>query len=384
MDYFDFDKGLSTTGPLFEMLFDAPERRPDGAITPFYMNMAASVQAVLEDAVLRLAKTALQRSGQRNLCLAGGVALNCVSNSRLRLELPELDGLWIQPAAGDAGGALGAALEVAQARAETPRPPRTGDALSGSLLGPAFSEAQIRIKLEQAGLVFEQPSDPDTLAREVAKALAGGQIVGHFDGRMEFGPRALGNRSILADPRGVETLGRINRNIKFREGWRPFAPMVLADRAADYFEEPTVSPYMLFVARLKPALRGAVDLAQARGQGLHSPMDLQRAVTSDIAAISHVDFSARLQTLDPEAAAKAGSRVGEILTQFDAITGCPMLLNTSFNVRGEPIVCTPQDAIDCFLNTHLDLLAIGPFLLRKPGQPDWVKHKVGRKQFAAD
>ncbi len=385
MGYFDFDKGLSTTGPLFEMLFGQPERRPDAAVTPFHMNLAASVQVVLEEAVLRLAKTTLQRTSQRNLCLAGGVALNCLVNSRLLLELPELEGLWIQPAAGDAGGALGAALEVAQSLDTKPSArARSGDAMSSSLLGPEYSDAQIRTALKNAKLIFEEVSGPKAYAQQVAAALANKQIVGHFHGRMEFGPRALGNRSILADPRGSDTLSRINKSIKFREDWRPFAPIVLADRAADYFEAPNDSPFMLFVAKLKPPLRGKDDLAAARANGLHSPMDLQRAVTSDVAAISHVDFSARLQSIDPKTAAQAGSRVGEILREFDGATGCPMLLNTSFNVRGEPIVCTPQNAIDCFLNTHLDVLAIGPFLVRKSAQPDWVKQKIGRLHFAAD
>jgi len=389
MAYFDFDKGLSTTAPLFEMLFGQPERHPDAAVTPFHMNLAASVQLVLEEAVLRLAKTTLQRTGQRNLCLAGGVALNCLANTRLRLELPELDGLWIQPAAGDAGGALGAALEVAQnligVQTATP-PPRTRvrDSMSASLLGPMYTVAEIRTALEKAELVYEEVPTPDTYAQELATALAEGQIIGHFHGRMEFGPRSLGNRSILADPRGTKTLNRVNRSIKFREDWRPFAPIVLADRAADYFEAPTDSPYMLFVAKLKTHLRGSSDLAKARARGLHSPMGLQRAITSDVAAVSHVDFSARLQTIDPETATQSGSRVGTILRAFDAETGCPMLLNTSFNVRGEPIVCDPKDAIDCFLNTHLDILAIGPFLVHKSAQANWVKQKVGRKRFAAD
>ncbi|MBN8290537.1 nodulation protein [Rhodobacter sp. NTK016B] len=384
MAYFDFDKGLSTTSPLFEMLFGQPARRPDAPITPFHMNIAASAQAVLEDVVLGLARTTLHRTGQRNLCLAGGVALNCVANSRIRLEVPGLDGLWIQPAAGDAGGALGAALEVAQqAPASRPRQ-RSRDAMSASLLGPEYSDAQIRAALDQADLTYEEISDPDTLAQSVAAALADSQVVGHFFGRMEFGPRALGNRSILADPRGTDTLNKVNRRIKFREDWRPFAPIVLADRAPDYFEAPDNSPYMLFVSKLKPAFRGPVTLGKARARGMHAPIKLQRAVTSDVAAVSHVDFSARLQTIDPADDARTGSRAGAILRAFDALTGCPMLLNTSFNVRGEPIVCDPKDAIDCFLNTHLDLLAIGPFLVWKKVQPDWVKEQIGRKKFAAD
>lgn len=376
MDYFGFERDLSTTSPLFEILFGQPHRQETAPITPFHMNIAASVQALLEEAVLALAKTALQRGNSGNLCLAGGVALNCVANSRLRRDLPGLDALWIQPAAGDAGGALGAALEVARPSARHP----VGDGMAGGFLGPQYPDPEIRSVLDAAGLLCEPVPDPADYAAQVAQSLAAGQIVGHFHGRMEFGPRALGNRSILADPRGKETLSRVNRSIKFREDWRPFAPIVLADQASRYFEEPTDSPYMLLVADLKAEFRGSGGLREARAQGHHSPMALQDAVTSQFAAVTHVDFSARLQTVDPA----TGARAGTILQAFHALTGCPMLLNTSFNVRGEPIVCSPQDAVECFLNTHLDLLAIGGFLVRKSAQPDWVRHKVGRKSFAAD
>ncbi|MFX0543638.1 carbamoyltransferase [Roseovarius sp. S4756] len=380
MRYFDFDKGLSTTSPLFEMLFGQPQRGDTAPITPFHMNMAASAQAVLEEAMIALATTVLQRGNSPNLCLAGGVALNCVANSRLLREVPGIDGLWVQPAAGDAGGALGAALEVAQTQAVegTQRPASSG--ASGAFLGPQYSDPEIRGALDKAGLVHEEIQDPEEYAARVAEALAAGQIVGHFHGRMEFGPRALGNRSILADPRGKATLTRVNRSIKFREDWRPFAPIVLADQAAVFFEEPTDSPYMLLVASLKPEFRGPRGVKEARARGLHAPMQLQNAVTSQFAAVTHVDFSARLQTVDPD----TGGRAGTILKAFHAATGCPMLLNTSFNVRGEPIVCTPQDAIDCFLNTHLDLLAIGGFLVYRSSQPDWVSQKIARKRFAAD
>lgn len=384
MAYFGFETHASTTSPLFELLFSQPERHPEAAITPFHMNIAASIQAVLEEAVLRLARTALQRSGQRNLCLAGGVALNCLANSRLRTELAELDGLWIQPAAGDAGGALGAALEVARSRQIAPvtRQARKVDGMNGARLGPMFGDALTHKALTAAGVSFEQIDDPDTYVHAIAMALADKQVVGHFEGRMEFGPRALGQRSILADPRGKETLNRVNQSIKYREDWRPFAPVVLEDKVADYFDGPLDSPYMLYVAKLKPIHRGTCDMALARSQGLSTPMELQGAVTSDVDAVSHVDFSARLQTVVGHGP-KAG-RIGKIVAAFNAITGCPMLLNTSFNVRGEPIVCSPVDAIECFLNTHMDVLAIGSFIVRKSAQPDWVHEKAGRKKFAAD
>ena len=384
MDYFGFETRESTSSPRFEMLFGQPQRRPEAAITPFHMNIAASIQAVLEEAVLRLAETALQRSGQRNLCLAGGVALNCLANSRVQTELAELDGLWIQPAAGDAGGALGAALEVANSRRvpRIPRCTRKGDAMEGGRLGPAYADATIQTALSGAGLAFEKIDEPAAFAHAIATALVDKQVVGHFDGRMEFGPRALGQRSILADPRGRETLSRVNQSIKYREDWRPFAPLVLEDKVADYFDGPLDSPYMLFVAKLKPEHRGSCDLMQARAQGLSMTMELQAAVTSDVDAVSHVDFSARLQTVTGQGG--HGRRIGEIVAAFEAMTGCPILLNTSFNVRGEPIVCSPEDAIECFLNTEMDALAIGPFVVRKSEQGDWVRRKVGRKKFAAD
>ncbi|MGX0975012.1 carbamoyltransferase [Roseovarius sp. MBR-51] len=380
MAYFDFDKGLSTTGPLFEMLFGQPQRRDSEPVTLMHMNLAASAQAVLEEVVLSLANTALHRASSSNLCLAGGVALNCVANSRLLRDLPGLEGLWIQPAAGDAGGALGAALEVARRDLTTHSGVTKRDAMAGAGLGPEYSDAAIRAALDTAGLVYQEIGNPDSYATAVADALGQGQIVGHFHGRMEFGPRALGNRSILADPRGKDTLSRVNQSIKFREDWRPFAPMVLADQVPLYFEELTDSPYMLLIAHLKPEFRGQVDLQQARAQGLRGPMQVQQAVTSDFAAVTHVDFSARLQTIDPA----TGTRAGAILSAFHKSTGCPMLLNTSFNVRGEPIVCSPKHAIDCFLNTHLDVLAIGGFLVRKLEQADWVREKIGRMRFAAD
>lgn len=382
MTYFDFATGLSATNPLFENLFGQPARHPNDPLTQHFMNVAASAQSVLEEAVLRLCATALKRTGQSNLCLAGGVALNCVANRRVRLDLPELKGFWIQPAAGDAGGALGAALDVANFRTGSAmtKTKRNGDQISSSLLGPEYSDQQIADALTGSGLVFEHPERADELIRLTADALSQGQIVGHFHGRMEFGPRALGNRSILADPRPSDTLGRVNQRIKFREDWRPFAPIVLAEKAADVFEEPTVSPYMLLVSDLKPQFRNDVTLADARARGLYDPLELQNAVATQFPAVTHVDFSARLQTID----ADFGSRAYNVLKAFHAKTDCPMLLNTSFNVRGEPIVCSPEDAVACFLNTHIDLLVIGPFLVRKSVQSKSLRTKVGRMKFAAD
>ncbi|MCJ7874846.1 carbamoyltransferase N-terminal domain-containing protein [Phaeobacter sp. J2-8] len=385
MSYFRFDTDVTTISPLFEMLFDRPVRQPDSPMDRHYMDVAASAQAVLQDALARLASTTLRISGQKNLCLSGGVALNCVANSHLIKTVPGLENLWIQPASGDAGGALGAALDVAahlKTKSASPdgsvRARAPADPMAGSFLGPDFDDESILAELQKSKLIWEQPDD---MPGQVASALAEGLIIGHFDGRMEFGPRSLGNRSILADPRPDDMLDRVNLKIKFREGWRPFAPMVLKEHAATLFEGPTDSPYMLLISTLKHAYRHKATLATALGQGLYEPLDLMRAVSTDFSAVTHVDFSARLQTVDPAARL---SRSGDILQKFYELTGCPMLLNTSFNVRGEPIICSPRDAIDCFMNTNMDCLAIGPFLVRRSAQPEWVNSFIGKKKYAAD
>lgn len=379
MSFFRFDTDISVISPLFEKLFGQPPRRPEAPLDQHYMDVAASAQAVLQDALVLLAATTLEKTGQKNLCLAGGVALNCVANSHLIAAVAGLENLWIQPAAGDAGGALGAALDVAAHQSLTPTKRRaTAKSIAGSFLGPDFDDLSIMKALDRAKLIWDKP---DNLPEQTAAALAAGQIVGHFDGRMEFGPRALGNRSILADPRPADMLQRVNRKIKFREAWRPFAPMVLKDHAAALFDGPTDSPYMLLVASLKPLFRGDITLAKARARGLSKPTALMRAVSSDYAAVTHVDFSARLQTVDPTSHL---SRVGAILQAFHKMTGCPLLLNTSFNVRGEPIVCTPRDAIDCFLNTHMDVLAIGPYLVHRSDQPNRINQNIGKKTFDTD
>lgn len=382
MSFFRFDTDASTISPLFETLFHRPARLPEESLDQHYMDVAASAQVVLQEVLVRLARMTLQKSGQKNLCLAGGVALNCVANSYLIDHVPGLENLWIQPAAGDAGGALGAALDVVAhlesdvAQLANRRP--STDHMTGSFLGPEYDDKTIENALERAGLVREKPDD---LPQQLATALADGQIVGHFDSRMEFGPRALGNRSILADPRPSHTLQRVNLRIKFREGWRPFAPMVLKNHVARLFDGPAESPYMLLVASLKPEFRHQATLTTARAAGNNEPLELMEKVSSDFSAVTHVDFSARLQTVDPTAPL---SRATQVLQAFHKLTGCPMLLNTSFNVRGEPIVCSPDDAIRCFLNTHMDLLAIGPFLVYRSAQPSWVDQKIGKRKFDAD
>jgi carbamoyltransferase len=252
--------------------------------------------------------------------------------------------------------------------------------MSGAYLGPTFDDDEIEAALVAKGLAYHRIDDDDEIARRIAESLSRGEILGHFDGRMEFGPRALGNRSILADPRSAGTLGRVNQKIKFREGWRPFAPIVLASHAADIFDAPTESPYMLLVSHLKMELRGGPTLSELRGQGIDSLSRLQECGPADYASVTHVDYSARIQTID----GTSPSRAGRILRSFYDLTGFPMLLNTSFNVRGEPIVCTPTDAIDCFLNTNLDLLAIGHFLVERIAQPPTLVGRAGKKKFDAD
>jgi carbamoyltransferase len=332
------------TGAEFERLF-GPRREPEARITREHRDLAASAQAVLEEAMLRLARRALAVARSRNLCLAGGVALNCVANARLKREVAGLEGIWIQPASGDAGGALGAALEVAHRVFGAKRHDgvaRGADGQRGSLLGPAFDDAAIGAALDAAGLAFH--ALPDAAARDetVARALADGMVVGRFDGKMEFGPRALGSRSILADPRREDGQLHINRKVKFRESWRPFAPAVLAEHAAALFEIEGESPYMLLTAPVRAALRLGDGEAEVDEEDLVAAILRPRSV---LPAITHVDFSARLQTVD--AARNPGFHA--LLARFHTLTGCPVLVNTSFNLRGEPIVGSPEDAVRCFL-----------------------------------
>ncbi|NBC17283.1 MAG: hypothetical protein GVY18_08220 [Bacteroidetes bacterium] len=352
MEYFTYPHGLTMTGRRFAELFGGPRRAPESELTQREMDLARSVQAVTEEALLRMARHVHRETGERNLCLAGGVALNCVANGRLLRESP-FERIWIQPAAGDAGGALGAALVAWHMHAGQPRTPQTPDAMQGAYLGPGFSDEAIAAFLEREGLPHEHVGH-DALADRVAEVLADGQVVGWFQGRMEFGPRALGHRSILADPRGREVQRLVNLKIKFRESFRPFAPSVLAERAADYFDLDAPSPYMLLVAQ--------VSDAEVGGEGL----DRLKHIDSAIPAVTHVDGSARIQTVHPE----TSPGYYRLLKAFEARTGCGVLVNTSFNVRGEPIVCTPEDAYTCFRRTHMDVLALGPYLVTKQMLPD--------------
>ncbi len=364
MNCFGYLDSLRMTNARFEELFEGPARAPESRITRREMDIAASIQTVLEDAVLRICGHACDIAGSRNLAFAGGVALNAVANGKL-LKSGAFDGLWIQPAAGDAGGALGAALLVSHARFRGRRTHLgTGtDAQKGSLLGPAYSSDEIRSFLDRNRYPYQRV-DGSERARIVAAALADGMVVGLASGRMEFGPRSLGARSILGDPRNPEMQSRMNLKIKFRESFRPFAPAVIAEKARDYFEIDGPSPYMLLVVPVRESLRTDVDAASFTGAG-DDMLETIRKPRSSIPAVTHVDYSARLQTVGEE----AEPAFREILEAFDDLTGCSVLVNTSFNVRGEPIVCRPSDAYRCFQRTGMDMLVLGDCILYKKDQP---------------
>jgi carbamoyltransferase len=367
LDHFAFGHGLRMTNSRFHALFDGPPRDPEAPIDTRCMDVAASIQAVTEEILMRLARTAHQLTGEEHLCLAGGVALNCVANGRILREGP-FRGLWIQPAAGDAGGALGAAWLAWHHLLGQPRQVNPGDAQAGSLLGPAFDASAIRRALDAAGAVYQVARDESDLLEQTVRLLSDQKVVGWFQGRLEFGPRALGSRSILADPRTPEMQSRVNLKIKFREGFRPFAPVVLAERCSQWFDLPVESPYMLLVAQVAQARRlpAPPDTQERTWQErLHLPR-------STVAAVTHVDGSARIQTCD----AVRNPRLHALLTRWEAASGCPVLLNTSFNVRGEPIVCTPEDAYRCFMSTDMDVLVLGEHLLLKEAQPAYRGPRV--------
>ena len=356
--YFNYLSGLTMTSSRFSALFGGPARIPESALTQREMDLARSIQDVCEEIVLRMARTARKETASKSLCMAGGVALNAVANGRILRE-SDFDQVWIQPAAGDAGGAVGAALLAWHRYFDAPRVARNSDSMSGSLLGPSFSDSQIESELEGAGAVYERVSI-DEIAAITASLLAGENVVGWFQGRMEFGPRALGARSILADPRNAKMQSLINLKIKFREGFRPFAPSVLEDRAGEYFELEGESPYMLIVAPVKGERR--ISLPENTEKW---GIDLLNIPRSDIPAVTHLDYSARIQTVSRG----RNPLYHAMISEFNRLTGCPLVVNTSFNVRGEPIVCSPTDAYRCFMRTHLDYLVIGSFVLSKQAQP---------------
>ncbi len=383
LSYFDYVAGSRMTNRRFAELFDGPPRRPESPITRREMDLARSIQAVTEEIVLRAARHARQLTGKRHLCLAGGVALNCVANGVL-LRSGIFDDIWIQPAAGDAGGAVGAALAYwymgsAPAGEARARPGQRalpgGDGMAGAFLGPEFADDEIAAFLEARGYPYRRLVE-DEWAVEVARRLAAGRVVGLVQGRMEFGPRALGNRSIVGDPRSPRMQSVMNLKIKYRESFRPFAPAVLEERTAEVFELDRRSPYMLLVAEVRASRR-----LPKRGDERDLPLvEWVNRPRSDLPAITHVDFSARVQTVSPA----TQPRFHALLTAFEAETGCPVLINTSFNVRGEPIVCTPEDACRCFMRSEIDDLVLGNLLLEKEQQPARADDGEWRQEFTLD
>jgi carbamoyltransferase len=365
LDYFDYCTGLTMTNERFDALFGAPPRKPEDRLTQREMDLAASIQLVTEEVVLKLANSIARETGERNLCLAGGVALNCVANGKL-LRRKYFDRLWLQPAAGDAGGALGAALVAYHLYKGQERRPASGelDAMQGGYLGPEFSNAQIEASLRQAGAVFET-LDEERLLDTCAASLAQGKALGWFQGRMEFGPRALGARSILGDARSPTMQKTLNLKVKYRESFRPFAPSVLAEDASRWFEIDAESPYMLLVADVAPDHRIPMTDAEQQLFGI----DRLNVPRSSIPAVTHVDYSARVQTVHRQ----TNPRYYDVIAKFKALTGCPVIVNTSFNVRGEPIVGSPQDAFRCFMGTEIETLAIGNCLLEKHRQDPALK-----------
>ncbi len=373
MDYFDYATGLRMTNERFYALFGGPPRKPESPLTQREMDLAASIQAVTEEVVLKLARAIRRETGERHLCLAGGVALNCVANGKL-LRAGIFDGLWIQPAAGDAGGALGAALAAYHLGAGQPRVIRPHDSMRGSYLGPAYDQREIEARLTACGARFEVLSD-ERLIDTCARALAEGQALGWHQGRMEFGPRALGGRSILGDARSPTMQKVLNLKVKYRESFRPFAPAVLREDVAEWFELDGDSPYMLLVADVREDKRIAMTEAQQRLFGIEK-LNVPR---STIPAVTHVDYSARIQTVHRE----TNPRFYALISRFKALTGCPVIVNTSFNIRGEPIVESPEDAFRCFMGTELDALAVGNCFLRKPDQDPSLKQDY-TAQFELD
>jgi carbamoyltransferase len=371
LSYFNYCQGLTMTSPKFDALFGMPPRKSESQLEQVHMDLAASIQQVTEEVMLKTARHAHKVTGKKNLCLAGGVALNCVGNGVILREGP-FEKIWIQPAAGDAGGALGAAQLVWHNLLGKPRTVKPTDSQRGSLLGPRYESKDIKAFLDAQGVVYEEHQTEDALADRVAQLIEQENVIGWFQGPMEFGPRALGSRSIIGDARSPKMQSVMNLKIKFRESFRPFAPIVLRERASEYFDIAPQhdSPYMLIVAPVRQDKRKPVE-AGAKG------LDKLKQLRSVVPAVTHVDFSARLQTVDGE----RNPRLARLMRRFEERTGCPVLINTSFNVRGEPIVCTPQDALRCCLGTEMDVLVLENFVIRRAEQKNLPK--IDRDKYLA-
>jgi len=359
MDYFDYCTGLTMTNSKFDRLFGSPPRKPEADLTQKEMDLAASVQKITEEVVVKLAKNIALETGERNLCLAGGVALNCVANGILLRE-SIFDNIWIQPAAGDAGGALGAALGAYYIMHNKPRIiSKDKDTMKGAYLGPEFNDEEIESSLSKSGAHYTKLTEKQVI-EQTAQALADGKAIGWMQGRMEFGPRALGGRSIIADPRSALMQKQLNLKIKYRESFRPFAPSVLKEHVSEWFDMQSDSPYMLLVADVTKDKQHQMSEEEKEMFGIEK-LNVAR---SEIPAVTHVDYSARIQTVHAE----TNPRYHSVISRFNELTGCPLVINTSFNVRGEPIVCTPKDAFHCFMGTELNMLVIGNFILHKVEQ----------------
>ena len=375
MSYFNYCVGLTMTNKKFDDLFGGPRRSPESELTQKEMDLAASIQAVTEEVVIKLARAIAESTGMKNLCLAGGVALNCVANGKL-LKEKVFDNIWIQPAAGDAGGALGAALGAYYLHAKEPRIVNNlPDGMQGSYLGTSFDQADIEDRLQASGAVFSSVSD-EVLIEKTAEALAQGKAVGWHQGKMEFGPRALGGRSILADPRSPRIQKQLNLKVKYRESFRPFAPSILRQDLSQWFDLDVDSPYMLLVAPIIKSKQKVMTEVENALFGIEK-LNIAR---SDIPAVTHVDYSARIQTVHQE----TNPRYFSLISRFKELTGCPVLVNTSFNIRGEPIVESPEDAFRCFMGTDIEFLAIGNAILRKEDQTLIVDKEKMLKEYALD
>lgn len=376
MEYFDYAAGLTMTSKKFHALFGGGPRKPETKLTQREMDLACSIQDVTEEIILRIARHIRKTTGERYLCMAGGVALNCVANGKI-LKEKIFDDIWIQPASGDAGAALGAAFAGWYQYGEKERHIVGGeDSQKGSYLGPEYKKEEIREFLDVNKIPYEEASDEGVLIGKAAEILTQEKIVGWFQGRMEFGPRALGARSIIGDARSPAMQSKMNLKIKFRESFRPFAPSVLAEHVGDYFEFDGISPYMLLVADLKREKRRAMTADEQKLWGI----DKLNVVRSEIPAVTHVDYSARIQTVHK----KTNPRYHDLIEAFYKKTGCPVIVNTSFNVRGEPIVCTPEDAYRCFMRTDIDYLILGNFILDKCAQPTWKEKEDWKKTYELD